>query len=457
MTTRRRARRLLAALQETVMPSAASSRALVLETIGLPLIACALAFWLRPQDPLLLEASFPWLWFAPLLVALRYGTLPGLIATMPLIADWLLQRWLLSMNTPFPQDLFFGGILLTLLGGEFADVWHERIMRVTETNAYLAERTSRLTRRHLLLNLSHDRLEHELLMRTGTLRDALADLRKELYATREGITPRANALLEILAQYINVQAAALYPMVEGDGRRIGQAVARIGQDQPLDEDDPLLRAALDDGEIAHVGGGVAGSRQLVVAPLRTSGGRLLGVVAISQIPFFSLNEDNMAMLAAILGFYADCVDGVAGMSPLLQQIPSMPAVFADELWRLQRLNERYDITSLIVVLRFPASDEGRRIAEAFPRIKRGLDLYWREDVAGMPTIAVLMPLCHPDSSEGFLRRIERWLEEEFGVGFAALGILADNIDLSRPDALARLSRRMTVADWGPEQAASMAM
>ncbi|MEB4733862.1 hypothetical protein OXV40_32935, partial [Burkholderia contaminans] len=52
------------------------------------LIVLALAWHFDRSDPLLLRADFPWLWFGPLIVALRYGTLLGLLANALMIGAW---------------------------------------------------------------------------------------------------------------------------------------------------------------------------------------------------------------------------------------------------------------------------------------------------------------------------------------------------------------------------------
>ena len=162
---------------DALAPEQVPARGRWLEVILIPLILIGLAWWLRPQDPLLLTTPFPWLWFGPVLVALRYGVLPGLMAGLMLLGNWLIADAAGAVVQEFPRDYFIGGSLLILLCGEFSDVWRDRNLRMDETNLYVTERLSRLTKRHLLLNLSHDRLEQEMLARPGSLRDALARLR----------------------------------------------------------------------------------------------------------------------------------------------------------------------------------------------------------------------------------------------------------------------------------------
>ena len=138
----------------TLAPDQVTSRDQWLEICLFPLLAVAAAWLFSPADPVLSDAMFPWLWFAPVLVALRYGVLPGLLASVPILASQVVAVQLGLAVHVFPPALFFGGGLLVLICGEFADVWRDRNQRMDETNLYLTERLSRLTKRHLLLNLS---------------------------------------------------------------------------------------------------------------------------------------------------------------------------------------------------------------------------------------------------------------------------------------------------------------
>jgi hypothetical protein len=52
-----------------------------LETIFITLGAVALAFLGRPGDPFFVGAGFPWLVFAPAVIALRYGVVLGVVST----------------------------------------------------------------------------------------------------------------------------------------------------------------------------------------------------------------------------------------------------------------------------------------------------------------------------------------------------------------------------------------
>lgn len=437
-----------------------------LEALLIPGLFLLLAWWWRPQDPLLFKASFPWLWFAPLLVALRYGVLPGLLAGMMLLLDWWLCHFLgIYGAQDFPRSQFFGGLLLTLFAGEFADVWRDRLQRIDETNLYLVERLSGLTRRHLLLNLSHDRLEQEMLVRPGSLRDALVRLRGAVFeqqATMPASTeqappslPGVETLLHLLAQYVNIEAAALYvsrsPEASGErgagALRLDMPVGSLGDHEPMGAHDALLRLALESGNLAHVAGDELDlerhSAQLIVAPLMTSDERLIGVLAVSKLPFFSLNAENLQMLSVVLAYYADCVAAAPVTERMHQTLPELPVAFAEELARLAHLQEKCRITSQLVVLDFHG-EQRHDIAAELQRIKRGLDLYWPTMAHGgeRPLLVILLPFASHAAREGYLQRIEGWLQNRFGAGFEGLHIDVRAHDFSQGEPLLALKRML---------------
>ncbi|MBP8053284.1 MAG: sugar ABC transporter, partial [Burkholderiaceae bacterium] len=299
-------------MKALLAPEHLTERGRWLEVIGIPLLVVGMAWWWNPEDPLLLKAAFPWLWFAPALVALRYGVLAGLLAGMVLLINWLLANaWNVAAitATEFPRDYFFGGGLLVLLAGEFSDVWRDRIARMDETNLYVTERLSRLTKRHLLLNISHDRMEQEMLARPGSLRDALASLRNVVMTADKTHSPLPGLpeLLNLLAQYINIEAASVYQVEEKNGRiLLGTALQTMGAPHPLEPHDELFELMVETRSMAHVAGSDVSlerqSQQLIVAPLIASNSQILGVLAVTKLPFYSLNVESLQMMAVTLGY-----------------------------------------------------------------------------------------------------------------------------------------------------------
>ena len=142
-----------------------------LETVLLTLVAFALAWLAEPSNPFFIGAMFPWIVFAPVLLALRYGVLPGVASCALLAALWFAAHTRLSPGDP-PALYLLGALILTMICGEFADIWKGKLRRLEMTNRYLDQRLEQITKQHYLLMLSHDRLEHDQLAKPFTLRAA---------------------------------------------------------------------------------------------------------------------------------------------------------------------------------------------------------------------------------------------------------------------------------------------
>lgn len=432
------------AATRSLAPEQFTGRAQWLEVALVPLVALGIAWLASPTDPMLANTPFPWLWLAPVLIALRYGVLPGLLSCVPILISWLWASHLGLVKNQSSLEFFFGGGLLVLLCGEFSDVWRNRNLRMEETYLYVTERLSRLTKRHLLLNLSHDRLEQEMLARPGSLRDALVRLRSIAIERSQYPVPLPGAmgLLQLLSQYVSIESAAFYTLEpKGQNFVLGEQVAALGEPEELAPDDELLRLALDSCSLAHIASREVSlesqTKQLVVCPLIAGNDTLMGVLAVTRMPFFSLNVENLQMMSVILAYYADNIRHAPEVRNILVRLPTLPTMFAEELLRLMLMQKKVGTSSHMVVMTFGGA-LGKEISAEFLRIKRGLDLYWQTQVNGVLVIVVLMPFASLASKDGFVQRVEEWLIGRFGGDFDSLGIRLRSIDFDQEDPLESL-------------------
>lgn len=407
-------------------------------------VACVLGWWASPEDPLLLNGNFPWLLLAPLLIALRYGVMLGIFSILGLVADWGLFTKLAEEVQHFPRTWFAGSMLLTLICGEFNAIWNIRAERREESNAYLSERLTRLTRRYLLLRLSHDRIEQELLVKPGSLRDALQYLReKREMASSGNPLPGAEDLLQLMAQYCQLEAAAIYLPSDEIGEQPGSVVASLGHPPALHADDPMLQEVMQQHTLTHVAEHLERSNHLAIAPLLTADDKLLGILVISHMPFFAVNQENMQFISLLLGYYADVIHVSDGVAQLQQQLQGCPHLFVEELLRVQRVHQRIGITSHVVAFRLKG-EEGKQIATEIGRMRRGLDVLCTVDHADETLLVVLLPLATTAASEGYIMRIQNWfMERHQGKDFAELGVNVFDIDLARSDAIKQLGNILT--------------
>jgi hypothetical protein len=381
----------------------------------------------QPGDPLLQHQPFPWLWLAPVLLALRYGSLAGLGSALLLAASWVFFYDRALQPVTMPTQFFLGGMILTLGAGQFADIWRGRLSRVREVNHYLDERLDALTRAHYLLKHDQERLEQELLVKPLTLRHALLGLRR-LPSPRDAAgdrpLPCARELLGVLAQACQIEVASLHEEV--DGHIQAEPVACLGQGRELDAHDPLLALMLEHNRLCHVQTATlpaASSRYLVVAPVTSAEGARKGVLVVERMPFLALNEECLQLLAVALGYYADVVRLPAAVRQLQRKLPDCPLSFAAELLRLDRVYRECHIASTLVALGIDVSVAHQE--QLFGEIllqQRHLDTNWPLQGRQRKILLTLMPLHGGEAALGYRRRLEQRLQERFGVSAASPGI-----------------------------------
>ena len=422
-----------------------ANRWLWLEAIIIPIIGIGLCWLVSPDDPFFInKGEFPWTWFAPILVALRYGVMAGIAATAMLLIGWFL---LAAPEAAFPKLYFLAGLIMVMIAGEYSTTWRTRLRRVGELNAYLTERFTRIMNQLNVLRLSHDQLEHDLITQPATLRDALYELRMLMAVRSSGATlPAAQEILVLLAHHCQLEAAAVYEIV--DGSYVQRA--RLGDPPPIKANDSLVEYALEKRTLAHLqtedlAAGDLPTEHLVVAPILTSGDQLLGVLVVTRMPFFALNEDTLRTLSLLLGLYADSVVVSDDVGQVMSRVPRCPYDFADELVKLIRMQRDFGINSHVVVLQFAPHPERVDMILFATRLRRRFDVQWQFGGGDREStgIANLMPLASDIAVRGYLERMEGALKDRFGGDFETLHVRPYVISMEQHDPLAVLGRIVT--------------
>ncbi len=416
------------------------------ETLVIMALAIGVGFLINRQDPLFTAGGFPWLWLVSTIMALRYGTVIGILAMGCALAGWLVLHDAAQLADAFPRLNFLGGLVLVMIAGEFSDLWNARLKQGQAVNAYVDERLHTLTHDHYLLSVSHDRLEQELVAKPYTLRDMMFTLRQLMRADVARSTvatplPAAAGVLHLLAQSCRFEAAALFAI---DKARVGtNAAAKHGDFAPLESADPMLVAALESGQLTHVQSDPfvesdRPSRYLVCAPIIASSGRLHGVLVVERIAFTSLTLETLQFVAVVLAYYGDSIDTVDSIEPMLAVYPQLPPDFASEMVRLQRLLANAFVRSSLVAYAAPAD----AAAEWFPRIdrlRRDVDLAWQHAAGDKRALVLLLPLADVVGVAGYFERIARTLRERHGDIPASSGVISLSAALNEDTPLEQLT------------------
>ncbi|RXZ36737.1 hypothetical protein D9O50_09690 [Oxalobacteraceae bacterium CAVE-383] len=401
------------------------------ETVLFIALALLLSRYLAPADMFGIQAQFPWLWIVPAILAMRYGSGIGVVSVLLLLASWFsLSRYAGAavpalQGSTFPQEYFLGGLVLTLLCGQFSEVWNVRGRRVRAINAYLDERLSTLTKNHFLLRLSHQRLEQDLLSKPLTLRESLERMRALTIGQQIGPDnplPAAEAFLQILMQSCQLETASVHAC--GRSKKIApEATAALGESSELAADDPLLVYCLEEEKLAHLQSASlrhphhGQSRYMICAPLKNFDDVVFGVLLVEKIPFVALTDDTLQLLSVLIDYYADGIEMSRTSYEIVQEFPGCPPELATDMVRLQRLKANTDIDSALVALVFGASGTGSDMYEQIKRLKRAADAAWAYTDKDRNVLITLLPLAGAAAVEGYLMRVESVMQAQFGSKF----------------------------------------
>lgn len=383
-----------------------------LEVFFISLSAAALGFAFRPDDPLWISGQFPWTWLAAILIALRYGVVPGIGSSLLLLAAWeIFERNGVHL---FPKEYFIGGVLLVMLCGQFNIIWETRLMRAKQINSYIKQRLSQLTNQHHLLLLSHQNLEQEFFAKPISLRDAIIRVNVMLNETQESETSE-QALLKLLTQYCQLESAAIFvPNKQGYTKS-----CEVGRPTDLRADDPLLQHALKEKALSHLTIQSLDDKDanlspfLIISPLYFSRGELMAVFAVERLPFFALTTETLQIIEVILEYYADSRGTSNASSKMREVFEDMPGDFAQQFISMLNLQKKFGIKSHIVIISLSGDETSKLAAARLNSVRRALDVSWIVTKNKGIQIANLMPLDDEKAVERYFVRIEAWFNEYF--------------------------------------------
>lgn len=430
-----------------------ASRFRWVETAALTAFMPLIGLWLRPEDPLFLEAELMWLLLGPLLSGLRYGFAHGFSSALGLLLAITWYWRSTESGTPYPVSEVAGLMLIGMLAGEFTDLWLRRLTKLETINDYRRQRLDEFTRAYHLLKISHDRLEHRLVGAAQSLRGALLDLKKALLENaraRRGLAELGPMVMGIFTSHGFVQVAALYRLDERR-RLLPQPIAVLGNAPALSPADPMLaraiagRCLVSVREVAEVG---QPGDPLAIVPLEDVGGRMWAVLAVHEMPFIAFQSEHLHLLAVLGGHLAD----------MFTQAQSADAGFdaagADFKLRLSRAFEdqkKHHMPAMVVAVSFGPRAEEAGLPAVVAEQRRGLDQEWHTRRAdGRPLLFVVMPLTDEQGLKGYRARLERMLSERFPELIDEVQVEVRPIDGVTPvDQLLRELGAKEVADGAP--------
>lgn len=284
-----------------------------LEVVAVSALAPLGIAYLAPGDPLLSGAPFPWLALIPLLLGAWHGALAGALSTALLVSVGVVYAELTDGPELHGLASFAGGCLaIGVLSGFFRDRTQARLVSLEQQSQASARELSRVGRAHVVLELSHRQLEERLAARNWSIAAAFRDAQRAL-AGNASLATVGDVVLGVLSNHAFVQSATLVSATLLDnGRYDLQPSTSLNGPAQLNLEHRLVQRALAserlvalDAEGADL---EAGESIVAVAPLRSVGGTLLGLVLVHEMPFLAFQAENLENLAALTALLADVLE-----------------------------------------------------------------------------------------------------------------------------------------------------
>lgn len=413
-----------ASLRRKILPHASKFIVRTLENLFITVGLLAVGFYFHRSDPLFFLGPFPWVILAPLVIALRYGFWQGLISNLLIIMGIFVIEPATILASVNAYIYMLGMVLTTFICGEFNDTSSYHLLRAQQLNSYARERLRNLTRSYYVVKLSHDRLEQSIATKPITLRKIFEELRTILAIDKGRVTgDSADRFINLLEQYCYITRAGFFKIE--DNKIVAEPVAYVGEKFSIKDDDVLVTQALSNKAANYFSINQLEAQQftdyLVVAPMRTSDGNNLALLVIKDMSFWSLNNEVLQILYALLSYFADEVWSTRIAHEFLLRYQDCPLGFASAFYKLRRLQIETGIDSVLMIFVINKSEEKHHLLlEAVEKEQRSLDFSWVHETDDRILLLVLKPFFSSELINYYVDKYEKKYAENNVVLFSRL-------------------------------------
>lgn len=376
------------------------------------------------HSSLSLDSNFPWIWFAPVLIALQYGIWPTMLSLALIGGDFYYQQPnLLSQQSV--QLYLLGGFLLTLVCLLFQGRWFKRIKRSEALSQYLQQRIQEVGTDYQTVLFAYHQLEHSYIAKPVSVRTALSELRKHFTHANSTSTQAEvfSRFLNVLVVQCSLEVAGIYAVHQGQVSVT--PLASIGEIPRPNTQDYLIRECLQTNMMAHINPKEMThgdyTQYVVAAPCLDQEGNVYAVLVVAEMPFLSLNDDNLQTMQVLIQYFMEGkITSTAKL--ILEKFPACTASFASELQRLSDLYVQAKQDSAVVMMK--CIDRSHQEDYLF-KIKleaRGIDTLWETAVEQNKILFILMPLTSRYGVESYKERLNKVLLKEFNIEFNSTSI-----------------------------------
>ena len=377
-----------------------SIKIILAEVILISLVGIGISYYFEPKDPLRLKTGRGYFDIIMAVLTLFYGFKAGIILIL------INSVALLLFYRVFPYKYLLWQMLFMLIYSEFNFFWNKKILRLSEENKYLNEKLDNKAYELFLIKASYDQLVKNYVIKPVSIRSLLGEIKEKFTQKDENIY---QWLLFLLGRVGNVEKASLYVR---EGARFVER-ANLGERVELDKNDPIVRKALEEKDkLFYTVAESSTSRYKAVIPIFPFDEvEPMALLLIREMPFLSLNRDNLMLLSLILNYFFEEIRVSQEVYPITKEIKCCSERMLYEAKKMYSLWKKMRVESSIIKISIQSTEWFDTLKDFIEKSVRTLDVFCSD---GSGRMIILLPLTSVEGAIAAKERLSKLVRETFG-------------------------------------------
>ncbi|MDF1878377.1 hypothetical protein JHD46_01845 [Sulfurimonas sp. SAG-AH-194-C20] len=398
-----------------------------METIVMVTIYLSIGYLIDNKDICMLNTDVSFILILLSVITLFHGFENGILALSVLaIAMWLFYPI-------FAYIEFLVALMMTLIFSEFHYYWTQKIKTAEIQANYRGAKLDELSKAFYTLKISHDQLEKNYVIKPMSIRNSIEYIINQKTSIDEDDTIENkqeeyyNRFIGLLEKSFNVNSALIIHrkfsddessyLLEDNSTFSYGTLAEKRTAQVILED-YLVDKAISRKTAIYISDDLGeptvtndiNSLYLAAIPALENN-KIVSVLVIERMPFMSFNRENLTSISILLEYFSIEISkkDLLAKENELTLVKDEP--FQYEFERMKYLYKKFEVNSIILVLRIDNELQATRVYEKVQKMLRSLDMVTLVRNQGFYYITLLFPLHDKAAALGYLNRLLFTLEE----------------------------------------------
>ncbi len=397
------------------------------ETLVIIAIYLFVGYITDSNDICMLNGEISYILILLSIITLFHGFENGMLTVAILaIAMWLFYE-------TFAYIEFLVALLMTMIYSEFHYYWTGKINDAEIDSNYRGSKLDELSKAFYTLKISHDQLEKNYVVKPMSIRNSIELIIQDnkKIAKNENIFNKEEEFysnfLGLLEKSFNVQSSMIiYKDRDQNSELFNAKTTTIAYGAYTEEidlkeifKDYLVDEAVNRKTAIYISDKMGepttvtdrNSDFLCVLPAIQES-QLVAILIIKKMPFMSFNRENLTSITILLEYFAIEVrnKNLLYLSDELSIVNSI--IFRFEYSRLKRLYKKFNVESMILVLKISSELQAIQVHDTIEKMLRSLDMVTMIKENRTFYIIIMFPLHDKAASLGFYSRLTNILKEE---------------------------------------------